>query len=128
MGGGKDVAATSQPPADQKKRALNDAIAGAVSGCVARFVVGPLDVLKIRFQVQTEPVSRTAAKLATGGPLPKYTGMVQALATIVREEGIVVSAQVLEHLVVLLTPWYGLNLLMLISHITKTMCLLFCEH
>ena len=30
-----------------------DALAGAISGCISRIVVGPLDVIKIRFQVQT---------------------------------------------------------------------------
>lgn len=90
MGG--SVVAKTPGPGDQRKRALHDAVAGAVSGCVARFVVGPLDVLKIRFQVQTEPVSRAAGKLATGGGAgPKYTGMGQALVTIVKEEGITVS-------------------------------------
>ena len=34
-----------------RNRAVLDAAAGAAAGCVARFVVGPLDVLKIRFQV-----------------------------------------------------------------------------
>lgn len=29
-----------------------DALAGAISGCISRIVVGPLDVIKIRFQVQ----------------------------------------------------------------------------
>lgn len=36
-----------------RKRAAFDAMAGAMSGCLARFAVGPLDVLKIRFQVPT---------------------------------------------------------------------------
>ena len=34
-----------------KHRAALDATAGAIAGCVARLVVQPLDVLKIRFQV-----------------------------------------------------------------------------
>ena len=33
-----------------RNRAVLDAVAGAAAGCIARFVVGPLDVLKIRFQ------------------------------------------------------------------------------
>ncbi|KAI3429728.1 hypothetical protein D9Q98_010043 [Chlorella vulgaris] len=57
------------------------AAAGALAGVVARFVVGPLDVLKIRFQVQLEPIG-------LGGLPSKYTSMRQALVTIVKEEGV----------------------------------------
>jgi hypothetical protein len=60
------------------------AAAGALAGVVARFVVGPLDVLKIRFQVQLEPIGR-------GGLPSKYTSMRQALVTIVKEEGVKVG-------------------------------------
>ncbi len=67
-------------------RAVLDATAGAVAGCVQRFVVAPLDVIKIRFQVQVEPVARGAATVSA---LPsKYTSVLQAAITIVREEGI----------------------------------------
>eukprot|EP00192_Tetraselmis_astigmatica_P010834 CAMPEP_0117693932 /NCGR_PEP_ID=MMETSP0804-20121206/27163_1 /TAXON_ID=1074897 /ORGANISM="Tetraselmis astigmatica, Strain CCMP880" /LENGTH=345 /DNA_ID=CAMNT_0005507557 /DNA_START=307 /DNA_END=1346 /DNA_ORIENTATION=+ len=82
MGGG------APPPSDSSGgtssiSAGNSAVAGAISGCVARFVIGPLDVLKIRFQVQVEPVSRrAAARLAAqkgaAVTLPKYTGIWQA--------------------------------------------------
>lgn len=79
----------------ERKRAWLDATAGAAAGCVARFVVGPLDVLKIRFQVQLEPLRpRGAAKLLPQQVAPKYTGLVQALRTIVREEGIQVCLAV----------------------------------
>eukprot|EP00887_Chlorella_sp_A99_P003958 scaffold11.g3958.t1 len=62
---------------------LLTAAAGALAGAVSRFVVGPLDVLKIRFQVQLEPIGGGAAA-------SKYTSLRQAraLATIVREEGV----------------------------------------
>lgn len=65
------------------------ATAGAIAGCISRFVVGPLDVLKIRFQVQLEPISSRCAP--GSGAIPrssKYTGMGQALVTIFREEGV----------------------------------------
>lgn len=35
----------------QLKRALIDASAGAISGAISRTVTSPLDVIKIRFQV-----------------------------------------------------------------------------
>lgn len=65
-----------------RKRAGLDAVAGALSGAVSRFVVGPLDVVKIRMQVQIEPVRK--------GGAAKYTGVQQALRCILREEGIAV--------------------------------------
>lgn len=66
-------------------RAVLDASAGALAGCIARFVTGPLDVIKIRFQVQLEPIKGAA------GVQSKYTGFAQALTTILKEEGITVS-------------------------------------
>lgn len=53
---------------------------GAVSGVVTRLVVQPLDVLKIRFQLQIEPTSK---KAITG----KYSGIWQAFKLIYKEEG-----------------------------------------
>lgn len=35
----------------QLKRAMIDSTAGAIAGCVSRTVTSPLDVIKIRFQV-----------------------------------------------------------------------------
>ena len=37
-------------------RAKDSAIAGAVSGITARVITTPLDVIKIRFQLQLEPI------------------------------------------------------------------------
>jgi len=58
---------------------LDHAIAGAVSGFVTRFLSQPLDVIKIRFQLQVEPIS----KHHTG----KYRSMSQAFLLILKEEG-----------------------------------------
>ncbi|CAH8461555.1 unnamed protein product [Schistosoma turkestanicum] len=54
-------------------------LAGSVSGFVARAVVQPLDVIKIRFQLQMEPIKVSGAS--------KYHGLIQAVKCISREEG-----------------------------------------
>ncbi|KAL6519839.1 hypothetical protein OROMI_032733 [Orobanche minor] len=72
----------------QLKRALIDASAGAISGAVSRTVTSPLDVIKIRFQVQLEPTAQWALlRRYVYGP-SKYTGMLQATKDIFREEGL----------------------------------------
>lgn len=71
----------------KRSRPVCDAIAGALSGCISRFAIGPLDVIKIRFQVQLEPIAA-----AVGKSQSKYTGVLQALTTIVKEEGITVRS------------------------------------
>lgn len=64
------------------------AAAGALSGAISRFLVGPLDVVKIRFQVQLEPISwHSSTKRA-----PHYHGFLHAFRTIVAEEGIKVGS------------------------------------
>ncbi|KAG2436648.1 hypothetical protein HXX76_006176 [Chlamydomonas incerta] len=68
-----------------KGRMVVDATAGAIAGCIARFLTGPFDVVKIRFQVQLEPIVGVPADALRRS---KYTGFTQALTTIVREEGI----------------------------------------
>jgi solute carrier family 25 thiamine pyrophosphate transporter 19 len=81
MGG--PVASTS---GGERATATTAATAGALAGCIARFATGPLDVIKIRFQVQLEPLQ------AIGGAASKYTGFVQAFGTILREEGVQVRS------------------------------------
>lgn len=63
-------------------------LAGAVAGCISRFVVGPLDVLKIRFQVQLEPIATLPSARGPHAIRSKYTGIGQALVTIFKEEGV----------------------------------------
>ncbi|CAH2044683.1 unnamed protein product [Thlaspi arvense] len=71
----------------QIKRALIDASAGAISGAVSRTVTSPLDVIKIRFQVQLEPTTSWSVVRGNLTGASKYTGMVQATKDIFREEG-----------------------------------------
>ncbi|KAG6435428.1 hypothetical protein SASPL_100301 [Salvia splendens] len=71
----------------QLKRALIDASAGAISGGISRTVTSPLDVIKIRFQVQLEPTTQWALLRRDVYSQSKYTGMVQATKDIFREEG-----------------------------------------
>ncbi|BFZ03037.1 hypothetical protein BsWGS_06076 [Bradybaena similaris] len=59
---------------------VEHATAGAFSGAATRSLVQPLDVLKIRFQLQVEPLSSTSSS--------KYHGMLQAVNCIVKEEGV----------------------------------------
>ncbi|NXE38644.1 TPC protein, partial [Ptilorrhoa leucosticta] len=57
------------------------AAAGSASGLVTRVLVSPLDVLKIRFQLQIE-------QLSSRNPAAKYHGILQAVQRIFREEGL----------------------------------------
>lgn len=72
----------------QLKRAFIDATAGAISGGISRTVTSPLDVIKIRFQVQLEPTTQWALLTRTAYGNSKYTGMLQASKDILREEGL----------------------------------------
>ncbi|WAQ95647.1 TPC-like protein [Mya arenaria] len=65
---------------DIKLTKADQAQAGAVSNIVARAVVQPFDVLKIRFQLQVEPISSSSSS-------SKYRSILQAIRCIVREEG-----------------------------------------
>ncbi|KAB1264816.1 Mitochondrial thiamine pyrophosphate carrier [Camelus dromedarius] len=56
------------------------AVAGSVSGLVTRALISPLDVIKIRFQLQIERLSRR-------DPSAKYYGILQAGRQILQEEG-----------------------------------------
>ncbi|KAI5644101.1 mitochondrial carrier protein domain-containing protein [Phthorimaea operculella] len=54
------------------------AFAGGAAGAFTRAVAQPLDVLKIRFQLQLEPIGRGS----------KYSSITQAISTIIKEEGV----------------------------------------
>ncbi|NXN33130.1 TPC protein, partial [Nycticryphes semicollaris] len=57
------------------------AAAGSASGFVTRVLVSPLDVIKIRFQLQIE-------QLSSRSPGAKYHGILQAVQRIFQEEGL----------------------------------------
>ncbi|GBF95826.1 hypothetical protein Rsub_08262 [Raphidocelis subcapitata] len=65
----------------KQQRMLLDALAGAAAGCASRIIVAPLDLVKIRLQVQLEPVLGASA-------VSKYTGFTNAVSTVLREEGV----------------------------------------
>ncbi|XP_062495826.1 mitochondrial thiamine pyrophosphate carrier [Pezoporus occidentalis] len=58
------------------------AAAGSASGFVTRLLISPLDVIKIRFQLQIE-------QLSSKNPGAKYHSILQAARRIFREEGLV---------------------------------------
>jgi len=64
---------------NEENNSINPIVAGAFAGAVARVLVAPLDVIKIRLQIQKENYSLTNAK---------YKGAFSAMATIAKEEGI----------------------------------------
>ncbi|CAL9221684.1 unnamed protein product [Arabidopsis halleri] len=75
----------------QLKRAVIDASAGAVAGVISRMVTSPLDVSKIRFQVQLEPTASWALTKKDSPLKPKYNGLFRTTKDIFREEGLSVS-------------------------------------
>ncbi|XP_050301587.1 mitochondrial thiamine pyrophosphate carrier [Anthonomus grandis grandis] len=56
-------------------------VAGGISGFITRAICQPLDVLKIRFQLQVEPISENAHTA-------KYRSVPQAITLILKEEGV----------------------------------------
>ena len=56
-------------------------LAGVGSSCVTRFICHPLDVLKIRFQLQVEPIKRGSAN-------SKYRSIFQTFSVIIKEESL----------------------------------------
>jgi solute carrier family 25 (mitochondrial thiamine pyrophosphate transporter), member 19 len=61
-------------------------LAGGIAGLVSRFCVAPLDVVKIRLQLQTHSLSDPVSHRGVNGPI--YKGTLSTLQAIVRQEGI----------------------------------------
>lgn len=64
-------------------------VAGGIAGLISRFCVAPLDVVKIRLQLQIHSLSDPASHHSVDGPI--YKGTVATMRDIVRQEGIKVS-------------------------------------
>ncbi|KAF1840436.1 mitochondrial deoxynucleotide carrier [Cucurbitaria berberidis CBS 394.84] len=61
-------------------------VAGAVAGLVSRFVIAPLDVIKIRLQLQIHSHSDPLSVRSVNGPV--YKGTLGTFRQILREEGV----------------------------------------
>ncbi|XP_023724089.1 mitochondrial thiamine pyrophosphate carrier isoform X4 [Cryptotermes secundus] len=68
------------PEAKKKLSKGEHGMAGAISGGLTRFLCQPFDVIKIRFQLQVEPLSHACREA-------KYWSVSQAAHRIVKEEG-----------------------------------------
>lgn len=76
--------------AGSKKHQLSSAgevLAGGIAGAFSRGLVAPLDVIKIRFQLQLEPVRQRYGARATELQ-GLYTGVFQAGRQLLKEEGV----------------------------------------
>ena len=80
---GEEGAKAPRPPANSRQNMA----AGSTAGVVCRLVTSPFDVLKIRFQLQLEPIRRGGGSGGGGGTTTaKYSSVRQAMATIIKEE------------------------------------------
>jgi solute carrier family 25 thiamine pyrophosphate transporter 19 len=64
----------------EKLSQLDFAFAGGASGFITRMICQPLDVLKIRFQLQVEPITKNT--------ISKYHSIIHATRLIIQEEGV----------------------------------------
>jgi solute carrier family 25 thiamine pyrophosphate transporter 19 len=63
-------------------------LAGGIAGLISRFCIAPLDVVKIRLQLQIHSLSDPASHLSVKGPV--YKGTLSTMRTIMKQEGITV--------------------------------------
>jgi solute carrier family 25 thiamine pyrophosphate transporter 19 len=72
---------------EKKRKGYQEAISGAIAGITSRFVIAPFDVVKIRFQLQSNRVELPGLSSTLTND-QKYVSVVQAARRIVQEEGI----------------------------------------
>ncbi|CDH54580.1 mitochondrial deoxynucleotide carrier [Lichtheimia corymbifera JMRC:FSU:9682] len=65
---------------------VETALCGGLAGMIARFVISPLDVVKIRLQVESVP--RSGVSQAATAKDAKYRGVIQSFRLIAAEEGV----------------------------------------
>lgn len=63
-------------------------LAGGIAGLISRFCIAPLDVVKIRLQLQIHSLSDPASHNSVKGPI--YKGTLSTMRTIMKQEGITV--------------------------------------
>ncbi|KAJ6186799.1 hypothetical protein N7519_008100 [Penicillium mononematosum] len=61
-------------------------LAGGIAGLISRFCIAPLDVVKIRLQLQIHSLSDPASHQSVNGPV--YKGTLSTMRTIMTQEGI----------------------------------------
>ncbi|KAI3401951.1 hypothetical protein diail_6511 [Diaporthe ilicicola] len=79
------------PKAEQLKdegSRLQVVVAGAVTGLISRFIIAPLDVVKIRLQLQSHSLSDPLSYQHIRGRGPIYKGTISTFRTIIANEGI----------------------------------------
>jgi solute carrier family 25 thiamine pyrophosphate transporter 19 len=64
---------------------LQHAISGALAGIASRIIISPIDVIKIRFQLQSQSLKLSHLHIAKP---KKYSSLPQSLTLIVKEEGL----------------------------------------
>lgn len=78
--------ATTGRSVETTESSWRDILAGGISGGLTRLLIAPLDVIKIRFQVQTIPHLKDVAPATRY----HYTSVADSVRTILREEGVLV--------------------------------------
>eukprot|EP01134_Creolimax_fragrantissima_P001016 CFRG1016T1 len=81
--------ATARSTAKPENTSYDAVVCGSLSGLLSRMCIAPLDVIKIRLQLQVEPISgiNRITRKATAANAGYYRGWIHAMRTVVLEEG-----------------------------------------